>query len=75
MTRSQALTARALLGWSPQRLAEVSGVPFNSVITLERLGSAEAEYKRRIRAALEQAGVVFLENGMGPGVKLKKQEG
>ena len=71
MTRSQAVTARALLGWSPKLLAEVSGVPLESVLTLERIGTAEFEYKRRIRTTLEQAGVEFIDNGSGPGVRLK----
>jgi DNA-directed RNA polymerase specialized sigma24 family protein len=69
MTRSQAVTARALLGWSPERLARASGVPVSSVYMLARLGSAGPEHDERIRATLEQAGVVFT-NGKDNGVKL-----
>jgi hypothetical protein len=71
MTPDQVRRARFLLGWRPEYLARVSDVPVSAVITLERIGSAEHEYKRRIQAALEQAGVAFT-NGDEPGVKLQK---
>jgi transcriptional regulator with XRE-family HTH domain len=76
MNGRQIRAARALIGWSAQDLANASSV---GVATIRR-----AELKDRetgmtapniaaIRAALEAAGVLFIdENGEGPGVRLKK---
>jgi transcriptional regulator with XRE-family HTH domain len=67
--------ARALLGWSQADLAQASGV---SEPTIKRLEAAGGDVGGRpqtgaaIRAALEEAGVMFLEeNGGGPGVRLR----
>ena len=62
-----------MLDWSRDRLSELSGVP---VRTLDRLEKGEGVPQRRtlvaIRAALEAAGVVFIdENGGGPGVRMR----
>jgi transcriptional regulator with XRE-family HTH domain len=70
----QLRAARALLSWSQDRLAETSGVPKR---TIARLELAETVPQQRtaaaIRAALEAAGVEFIdENGGGPGVRLRK---
>jgi transcriptional regulator with XRE-family HTH domain len=73
MRRDLWLTARALLGWSQEQLADAAGVPLSAVYTLERIGSADEEYKRRVQMALESAGVVFTD-GDEPGVKLKRAE-
>ena len=79
MNGRQIRAARALIGWSAQDLANASSV---GVATIRR-----AELKDRetgmtapniaaIRAALEAAGVLFIdENGEGPGVRLKKNAG
>ena len=70
----QVKAARALLGWSQSDLARQSGI---SEPTIARLESAEGklggrgETVRRIRAALEAAGVEFT-NGDQPGVRLGK---
>jgi transcriptional regulator with XRE-family HTH domain len=76
LTTRQIKAARALLGWSQADLAEASGV---SEPTVARLESAEGELGGRelttgkIRAAIEAAGIEFIdENGGGPGVRLKK---
>jgi predicted transcriptional regulator len=72
----QVKAARALLGWTQPDLAAASGV---SVPTIARLESEDGDLGGRastgaaIRAALEQAGMIFLEpNGEGPGVRLRK---
>jgi transcriptional regulator with XRE-family HTH domain len=70
----QLRAARGLLGWSQERLATASGVPKR---TIARLELAETAPQRRtsaaIRAALEAAGVEFIdENGGGPGVRLRR---
>jgi transcriptional regulator with XRE-family HTH domain len=79
MNGRQIRAARALIGWSAQDLANASSV---GVATIRR-----AELKDRetgmtapniaaIRAALETAGVLFIdENGEGPGVRLRKNAG
>ncbi len=71
----QARAARGLLDWSRDRLAEKTGVAKR---TLARFEASEGETRpstlATIRAALEAAGVIFIEqNGEGPGVRLKKQ--
>ena len=65
------------MAWSQERLAEVSGV---SVPTIKRLESEDgnlggrADTGAKIIAALEGAGVIFVEeNGEGPGVRLRKK--
>ena len=72
----QIKAARALLGLSQVDLARLSGI---SEPTIKRLESAGGDIGGRattgeaIRAALEDAGVIFVaENGEGPGVRLRK---
>ncbi len=71
---AQVRAARALIGWKREQLAIASSVP---VRTLDRLENGEGSPQRRtlsaIRAALEAAGVEFIEeNGGGPGVRLRR---
>lgn len=70
---AQVRAARALLGWSQDRLAEASRVTRRTLLrfeigeTIPRVATLAA-----IRAALEAAGVEFIaENGGGAGVRLK----
>jgi transcriptional regulator with XRE-family HTH domain len=77
MYKSQLRAARALLSWSQERLAEASGV---SAPTIKRLEPGEGPLEARVdtmmklQRALEAAGVVFVvENGDGPGVRLRKK--
>jgi transcriptional regulator with XRE-family HTH domain len=73
---AQIRAARALIGWSPAKVAEKAGVPEATIKELEtgapgRIANEVAAGK--IRAALEAAGVVFLpkeEGGGGIGVRL-----
>ena len=76
MTTRQIKAARALLAWSQADLADRSGI---SEPTVARLESADGELggredtAQRLRAAIEAAGVEFIdENGGGTGVRVKK---
>ena len=77
ITGSQMRAARALLRWSVEELAKSANV---SVMTIRRAEGNDGPVKMlpnnlaAIRAALEDAGVIFVEeNGEGPGVRLKKK--
>jgi transcriptional regulator with XRE-family HTH domain len=73
----QIRAARALLGWSQQRLADEAGV---SAITVKRLEGSDEVFQARcetvmkIKGAVEAAGVVFRagEDGLIHGVSLRK---
>jgi len=72
----QIKAARALLRWTQHDLAEASGVSIPTVKRLEAdggtLGGRDSTVAA-IRAALESAGVEFLDaNGSGPGIRLKR---
>ena len=71
---SQSRAARALLEWSRGDLAKQSGVSLAALADFE--AGKRQPYDRTledIRAALESAGVIFVEsNGEGPGVRLRK---
>lgn len=74
----QVKAARAMLAWSQADLARASGV---SAPTIARLESVDgplggmADTSAKIRAALEAAGVLFIEqNGNGPGVRLRDRK-
>jgi transcriptional regulator with XRE-family HTH domain len=76
VTGRQIAAARALIGLDQAALAGSANV---SVQTLRRMEAAEGPpggYLNNIaavRAALEKAGCIFLdENGEGPGVRLRK---
>lgn len=72
----QLKAARALVGWSQEELAAAADI---SLPTIKRLEAAEGwlagrqTTSEKIRAALEKAGIDFIdENGGGPGVRLRK---
>jgi transcriptional regulator with XRE-family HTH domain len=74
----QLKAARALLAWSQEQLAAAADV---SIPTIKRLEAQEGalggrdETGAKIRAALEIAGVLFIDqNGDGPGVRLRKRQ-
>ena len=66
--------ARGLLGWSQTQLANAAGLSLPTVIRYETGGAkVSQEAVDKMRAALESAGVVFVdENGGGAGIRLKK---
>jgi hypothetical protein len=76
ISSAQLRAARALLRWSALDLAKASKV---GVATIRRVEIIEGEIpvtaanEGALRAALESAGVEFIdENGGGPGVRLRK---
>ncbi len=65
--------ARAALGWGVREVAARAGVSGNTVSRYENGADALGETLLKIQRALEQGGVIFLdENGGGPGVRLKE---
>ncbi|WP_424138576.1 helix-turn-helix domain-containing protein [Roseomonas chloroacetimidivorans] len=73
LTPAQCRAARALLNWSQDQLESAAKVARKTIADFER--EARTPYDRTlaaIRAALEAAGVEFIErNGGGPGVRLR----
>ena len=73
---NQIRAARALLGLSQPRLAEMAKVSTMTIKRAEGSGkpAASADAVAALRGALEAAGVEFIaENGGGPGVRLKQR--
>lgn len=67
--------ARALLDWSQYDLADHSGVSQPTIGRLEAKDGeigGRADTERKLRRALEKAGIEFL-NGDQPGVRLRKK--
>lgn len=76
MTPAQCRAARALLEWTQQVLADAAHVGVVTVLNFE----AGASHPHRatldaIVRAFEGAGVEFIDNGAGPGVRLKRDAG
>ena len=73
LTASQVRAARGLLNWSQDQLALAAGMGNSTVRDFE--AGRRTPYPQSlasIRAALEVAGVVFIDqNGGGPGVRLR----
>ena len=73
MQAIQSKMARAALGLGVRDLAGLAGVSPDTVARLERGDELKPRTVEAIRAALEAAGVIFIdENGEGPGVRLRK---
>lgn len=78
----QCRAARALLGLSQAELARLAGVGLSTLRDIEtgwraRKGRSQvsAEALAKVRAALEAAGVEFIEeNGGGLGVRIRKPQ-
>ncbi len=69
----QVRMARAAVGWGVRELAERANITPNTVSRIENGGDALASTLDRIQAALEDAGVIFIdEDEEGPGVRLRK---
>lgn len=74
VTSAQLRAARALLNWTVRDLAEKAGVHRNTITRLETEATNPGHAAAAIVAALEAAGVIFVdENGDGPGVRLRKR--
>ncbi len=68
----QLRAARALLGWSQEKLAEMSGVSLPTIKRLEPgedVPATKVETMERLRQAFEAAGVEFT-NGGQPGIRM-----
>ncbi|AXV15279.1 transcriptional regulator [Neorhizobium sp. SOG26] len=73
MLPSQCRMARAALELGVRELAAMARVSTNTITRFERGEALKDRTIDDIRAALEAAGVVFIEaNGGGPGVRLKE---
>ena len=78
-TGAQIRAARALIGWSATALAQRSGVSYPTIQRAESIDGIprmQAPNLAAIQRALEEAGVVFLEDRElregGPGVRLAR---
>jgi len=73
LSAAQCRAARALIGWSQDKLATESKVAKATIANFE--ANRRAPYERTLadlRATLETAGVEFIpENGGGAGVRLR----
>lgn len=69
----QCRMARTALSLGVKELAELAAVSTNTISRLEAGEPLKPRTVAAIRAALESAGVEFIdENGGGPGVRLRK---
>ena len=81
LTSRQMRNARILLGWSRDRLGAVSNTSAHFVMAYEKTGrvidaaprTLAADRLTSVRAALEAAGVVFIDED-GPGVRMRVEE-
>ncbi len=72
----QCKMARAALGLGVRDLAKLANVSVDTVSRLERGEELMPRTLAAIRAALEAAGVLFIDqNGNGPGVRLRDRQG
>jgi transcriptional regulator with XRE-family HTH domain len=75
MNGAQCRMARAAVRMGVRELAEAAKVAPSTITRLEAGETLGERTVGAIRAALEAAGVIFVdENGEGPGVRLRKQE-
>ncbi|SOC15296.1 Helix-turn-helix domain-containing protein [Stappia indica] len=73
MNAAQCRMARAALGLGIREVADLAKVSPTTVTRLERGEELKPRTVEAIRAALEAAGVIFIdENGEGPGVRLRR---
>jgi transcriptional regulator with XRE-family HTH domain len=73
LTASQCRAGRALIDWTQQQLSQAASIDLQTVADFEkRFRAPDETTRRRLRATLEAAGVVFIaENGGGAGARLK----
>lgn len=68
----QCKMARTAVGWGVRDLAKAAEVSPDTVARFERNDELKPRTIAAIRAALENAGIIFIEeNGGGPGVRLR----
>jgi transcriptional regulator with XRE-family HTH domain len=74
MKAIQLRMARAAIGWGVRELAKKADVTANTVTRIENGADAKQSTIDKLRRALEEAGIEFLEeNGGGAGVRLRKR--
>ncbi len=74
LTPAQCRAARALLDWTQAELSAAAGLSAVSLRAFEKGGPIRESNARRLRSALETAGVDFIpENGGGAGVRLREK--
>jgi hypothetical protein len=73
LSAAQCRAGRALLEWSEAQLSQSASIDLQTIVDFEkRLRAPDETTRRRLRATLEAAGVVFIaENGGGAGARLK----
>ncbi|MCO5139275.1 MULTISPECIES: helix-turn-helix domain-containing protein [unclassified Shinella] len=74
ITPAQSRAGRGLIEWSQDQLAQAAHLGLSTIRDFEK-GRRVPTHNNlaAIKAALETAGVIFVdENGEGPGVRLKK---
>ena len=73
LTAAQCRAARAMVEWSAERLSQAAAIDLQVIRSFEaRFRRPDATILRRIRIALEQAGVTFIPEGSrGAGVRFK----
>ena len=63
-----------MLQWTQQALANKAGVSEASVVDFEKeRRQVSADLLAKIGRTLEEAGIELIENGKGPGVRMKSQ--
>lgn len=74
VTSDQCRAARALLRWTVNELASRSGVGRTAIQMFENeRRNPHRATVRALRTTFEEAGVEFLDNGDGPGLRLKQR--
>ena len=74
MNALQLRLARTALSLTVRQAAELAAVSHETVVGIEAgRSSVKQSTIDKVRAALEAAGVIFLDNGEGLGVKLRKK--
>lgn len=73
LTAAQCRAGRALIEWTQPQLSQSAAIDLQTIADFEmRFRAPDETTRRRLRAALEAAGVVFIaENGGGAGARLK----
>jgi len=73
LTAAQCRAGRALIEWSQAQLSQSASIDVQTIADFEkRVRAPDETTRRRLRATLEAAGVVFVaENGGGAGARLK----
>ncbi len=76
ITVEQLRAARGLLGWTQNQLAEASTLAISTIRRMEGDRGplrSSAENVLKVQQALEDAGVIFIDqgDGRGPGVQLR----